>query len=175
MSMVILLVRILVSVGFLWFIVRISGKHALGDAHPLDFIVAILLANLTKYMLLGQVSLPEGLVAIGLLGWMHMFVHLLSQRSPALQKRFWGDPVLLVRDGRLQRTTLARARITYAQFDSMLRGAGIERLSDVQEMRLESDGKVSIIRREGTRPLANLHLLDKPENPREEGPWSHAA
>ncbi len=147
MTIVSLLIRGVLSVLFLWLLVRLSGKRGLGDAGPLDLVVALMLGNLAKYIVLGLTSLPEGIVGLGLLAWMHIVLRVLSRQSALLQRLIWGDSVLLVHNGRLQREAIAREHLSLEQLESLLRENGVARLGDVRELRLESDGHFSAVRR----------------------------
>lgn len=169
-----ILVRVMVSLGFLWLIVRLSGKRGIGSVGPFDLIIAIVLGNLAKDVVLGLTSLPEGVTALGLLAWVHIFIKLLTQRSPLLYGWLWGQPVVLVHHGRVQREALARERLSIRQMESLFRDSGIERLGDVQELRLEPDGRTSAIRRENARPLSPLQLAELNAS-QEEEQWPYAA
>lgn len=162
MTIASLLVRGVVTVLFLWFIVRLSGKRGLGDVGPFDLVVALLLGNLAKYLMLGLTSVPEGIVALGLLAWMHLLVRMVTQQSAPLHRWLHGDSLVLVRDGRLQRQALARQQLSLASVESLLRENGMERLGDVRELRLEPDGHFSAVRRVPAKaPSRNLSTPGK--------------
>ncbi len=175
MTIASLAVRGAVTILFLWCLVRLSGKRGLGDAGPFDLMVALLLGNLAKYLVLGLTSLPEGFVALGLLAWMHIAVRLLTQHSDALQRWVRGDAVVLVRDGRLQRRAAARQRLTIEHIESLLRLNGITRLGDVHELRLEPDGHFSAVRRVLARPPSPGAVTTAGTSVQEEKPWPYAA
>lgn len=175
MTIASLLIRGAVTILFLWFIVRLSGKRGLGNAGPFDLMVALLLGNLAKYLMLGLTSLPEGIVALGLLAWMHLSLRLLTQHSAPLHRWIYGNAELLVRNGRLQRRALARQHLTLESIESLLRVNGIERLSDVRELRLEPDGHFSAVRRVQARPLSSGSIVAAAGNAGEDTSWPYAA
>ncbi len=175
MTIASLLIRGVVTILFLWFIVRLSGKRGLGDVGPFDLMVALLLGNLAKYLMLGLTSLPEGLVALGLLAWMHLSLRLLTEHSTLLQRWVHGDSVVLVRNGRLQRRAVACQQLTMESIESLLRENGIERLGDVRELRLEPDGRFSALRRVQARPLSPGAIAAVGGSAEEDKPWLSAA
>ena len=171
MTLATLLIRSVVSLLFLWLIVRLAGKRGLGSATPFDLIVAIMLGNLANDTVLGLISIPEGVVGLGMLAWVHLLVKLVTQRFALLHRWCWGGPVVLVQHGRLQRDAMARERLSALHIGTVFREAGIERVNDVQELRQEPDGRYSAIRRSEARPVTNANLSAG----QEEEPWQHAA
>ncbi len=68
--------------------------------------------------------------------------------SPRLETLLDGRPQVIVRDGAIIEANLRRDRITRAEVEAEMRLAGIARLSDVAWGILETQGKISFIRRD---------------------------
>jgi uncharacterized membrane protein YcaP (DUF421 family) len=58
-------------------------------------------------------------------------------------------PLLLIKDGQLQRRNLRQELITVDELRALLREHGVEELSNVRRCCLESDGQVSVIQKDG--------------------------
>ncbi len=65
------------------------------------------------------------------------------------------SPLLLVRDGRIQRRNLRSEMLTVEDLMEQLREHGIEDVSQVKRSYLESDGRLSVITRSGQRTQEN--------------------
>lgn len=75
-----------------------------------------------------------------------MVIDWASYRWPAVEKLFAARRLLLVRDGKPLRRNMRREWISDAELMSKVREEGLEGLSRVKFMYLESDGEISLIR-----------------------------
>ena len=76
--------------------------------------------------------------------WVVGFV---SARSEKVEAMIEGSPVLLARDGEVYRTVLRKELISRADFDKALREAGCEEVDEVRLAVLETNGHITIIKR----------------------------
>lgn len=72
-----------------------------------------------------------------------------TYRWPAVERLFAAKRLLLVRNGKRQRRNMRREWISDAELMSKVREEGLEDLSRVKFMYLESDGEISLIRQPG--------------------------
>ena len=93
MTVLILLFRAVVTIGFLWCILRFAGKRSLRETGPFDLIIAFVLGNVAGNTIGGRISLIDGFVAVGLLVWAHLFNLVLQQRSGQFRAGRKGNPV----------------------------------------------------------------------------------
>jgi uncharacterized membrane protein YcaP (DUF421 family) len=129
-------------------LVRVSGKRAVGQYTPFDLILVVLLGNAVQNSLLGKdVSLPGGLLLAATLIGLNWLVGLLSSRSRRLDRLFAGVPVLLARDGEVYGQVLRRENISQADFEEAMREADCGRVDEIHLALLETDGRISIVRR----------------------------
>jgi uncharacterized membrane protein YcaP (DUF421 family) len=150
MMLLALILRTAVTLAFLWVVLRAMGKRHAIDVGPLDLIVALLLGALAQGLILGDLDLRAGLFALGMLAWLHLIGVFGMSHSTRVRGWLRGEPAVLVRDGRVRRDILAREGITDLQFESLLREAGVTRLGEIAEMRLEADGTPTVTRRAPT-------------------------
>ncbi len=174
MSTIAVLFRIVVTVVFLGILLRMAGKRGWLQARPFDLIMAFVLGNLGHDLILGRVSLPEALTGMGVLVWLHLAITTLTQRSRLLHRITWGQPVVLIQHGVVQRQAVRSAGIDAAQLTSLLHRHGIERIGDVRELRLETDGSPVLMRSTPARPLKQCDLPVSSQS-EEERPWLRAA
>ena len=129
--------------------IRASGKRTMGQFTPFDMLLVVLLGNAVQNALLGSDTSVAGglLLAITLisLNWIVGFV---SARSEKVEALIEGSPVLLARDGNVYREVLRKELISRADFDKALREAGCEAIDEVKLAVLETNGHITIIKRD---------------------------
>ncbi|MGI8889713.1 MAG: DUF421 domain-containing protein [Chthoniobacterales bacterium] len=131
---------------------RISGKRTLSKMNAFDFIVTIALGSTFATIILSKdVSLAEGLLALGLLVGMQWSVAWLSVRSATWRRLVKSEPRLLALRGQLNQTALRDERVTAAGVEAALRSAGHASLATVEAVILEADGSMSVIGRKADR------------------------
>ena len=136
---------------------RIFRREA-GSLSVSDLLVVVLIADAAQNGLAGEYrSWTEGAILVGTiitwnfaldwLGYRFRFVHWLLH-PPAL---------LLIRDGEIQRRNLRSEMITKEDLLQQLREQGVEDVGEVKKCFLESDGRISVIRktRDQTTPRRN--------------------
>jgi uncharacterized membrane protein YcaP (DUF421 family) len=127
---------------------RISGNRTLSKMNAFDFLVTVALGSTLASLLLSkEVSLLQGGVAFALLIGLQFAVTWTSVRWPWLHGAVTGEPVLLVRDGRLLTQAMRRARVTESEVRACAREAGLMELHSIAALVLETDGSFNVIRR----------------------------
>ncbi len=119
---------------------------ALGTA---DLLMIVLVADAAQNAMASDYgSVTEGLVLVGtILAWNYA-LDWLGYRSPWVYRLLHPAPLLLVRDGRLQRKNLRAEMLTLEDLAEQLREQGVDDVGTVKRCYLESDGHLSVIRRE---------------------------
>jgi uncharacterized membrane protein YcaP (DUF421 family) len=131
-------------------LVRLSGKRTIGQYTPFDLVLIVLLGNAVQNSLLGEDhSLLGGLLLVATLIGLNWLVGALSARSRRLDRVIAGEPVLLAHDGVVYHAILKRENISPADFDEAMREAECADIADVQLALLETNGRISVIKREG--------------------------
>lgn len=143
-----------------------SGKHALAKTNAYGLVVTVALGSaLASAVLTKQVSLADGVVAIGLLlGLQYLLSTMISNWGTA-SRVLTQRPTLLVRDGRLLHETLQRERVTKAEVLAAVRKQGHDSIERMGAVVLETDGSFSVIATLGPSPTA-LDDVDVHDNKR---------
>jgi uncharacterized membrane protein YcaP (DUF421 family) len=142
--------RALVIYVMVMVLVRVSGKRAVGQFTPFDLVLLILIGNAVQNGLNGGDNSLTGAVilAVCLIG-INFGVALLSSRNRSFEALVEGVPVVLARHGRVFRDVLRRELVSHQDFQEALRSHGIRALDEVELAILETDGRISVIRRSG--------------------------
>lgn len=129
--------------------IRASGKRTMGQFTPFDMLLVVLLGNAVQNALLGEdTSVGGGLLLAATLITLNWVVGLVSARSARVEALIEGSPVLLARDGKVYRDVLRKELISRADFDKALREAGCTEVDDIRSAVLETNGHITIIKRD---------------------------
>lgn len=130
-------------------LVRLSGKRTVGQFTPFDLIVVVLLGNSVQNSLIGEdYSLLGGLVLAATLIGLNWLVGSLTARNHAFDRLVEGVPVLLARDGEVFRGALRHSNVSETDFAESLRQAGCDSEAQIGMAVLETNGRISVLKRE---------------------------
>jgi uncharacterized membrane protein YcaP (DUF421 family) len=136
------LMYLLILAGF-----RIFRRDA-GSLSVSDLLVVVLIADAAQNGMAGEYkSLTEGVIIVGTIFAWNYALDWLAYRSRFVYWLLHPPPLPLVRDGHLQYRNLRSQLITRADLLEQLREQGVEDVKDVKSCFLESDGRMSVIKR----------------------------
>jgi uncharacterized membrane protein YcaP (DUF421 family) len=131
-------------------LLKLSGKRTFGRWSALDIIVSIVVGSMLGRAITGNAPLPGTLAASAVLVGLHVLVAHAVARFPGLALLVEGRPTLLIRNGKIDHHARVASMISESDIDEALRQEGIDADSEidkVQAMRLEPNGKFSVIKR----------------------------
>lgn len=135
--------------------VRLSGHRTLSQLNAFDLIVTVALGStLASVITSSDTSLAQGALAFGLLIAMQFALSWSASRWRKVEGVVNGEPVLLVRAGRLLPEAMRRARISEDEVKAVARSEGLAGLGDAEAVVLETNGKISVVRRHAPPPSA---------------------
>jgi uncharacterized membrane protein YcaP (DUF421 family) len=128
--------------------VRIAGRKTFAQASPLDLIVALILGSNLSRMMIGKVYFFPSLAATLTLVVASRLLQMATLHWGLLARLLKSDPVVLVRDGRMDSETMHRHGVSDADLAEGMRMEQYEKLQDVRLATLEGGGKISIVPKE---------------------------
>jgi uncharacterized membrane protein YcaP (DUF421 family) len=129
---------------------RVTGKRTLSKLNAFDLVVTVALGStLSSVLLSSDVALAEGLVALGLLIALQWIVTWLSVRSRRVTRFVKAEPRLVYFDGQFIASAMKAERITEDELRAAAREQGVRSLQQVAAIVMETEGSVSVIRRDG--------------------------
>ena len=158
------LLQIVVRTGVIYLLVligvRLSGKREVGQMTPFDLTLLLLLSNSVQNAMTGpDTSLMGGAVAAGTLLILNYLVADLSGGNKRLRRLIQGQPSLLVHDGQVIESHMAREHVSMDELHRALREHGIKSCDQVALAVLEVDGSISCLKYDEIKPDANTHLV----------------
>ncbi|HOV58242.1 MAG TPA: DUF421 domain-containing protein [Rhodanobacteraceae bacterium] len=138
----------------LFLIFRLSGKRQVGQLTPFDLVLLLIISNAVQNAMVGpDTSLLGGLiVALVLIVWNRLLGYL-STRSRRMERLIEGRPEVVVHRGRVYEDVLHRNDISLDELRAALRRNGAFDLSEVEYALLETNGALSVKKRDGASAL----------------------
>ena len=140
--------------------VRLSGKREVGQMTPFDLVLLLLLSNSVQNAMTGpDTSLAGGAIAAGTLLILNYFVAEFSGANRRFRKLIQGQPSLLVHDGKVIESHLAKEHVSVDELHRALREHGIKSVDQTALAVLEVDGSISCLKYDEIKQDANTHLV----------------
>ena len=139
--------------------VRLSGKREVGQMTPFDLTLLLLISNAVQNAMTGpDTSLLGGVVAASTLLVLNYLIAEVSGGNRRFRKFVQGQPSLLVHDGEVITSHMAKEHVSMDELHRALREHGISSCKDVALAVLEVDGSISCLKYDEIKPDANTHL-----------------
>lgn len=139
---------------------RLSGNRTLSKMNAFDLIVTVALGSTLATVLLSKnVALADGAVAMGLLISLQFIITWTSVRFSWVRRLVTGEPLMLLYQGEYLPHSLRKARVTKAEVLSAIRGSGVSDVAAVQAVVLETDGSLSVVKREADSRHSSLERV----------------
>jgi uncharacterized membrane protein YcaP (DUF421 family) len=148
---------------FLVGLLRIFGKRELAQLNPFDLIVLLSLSNTLQNAMIGEdSSLSGGLIgAFSLCAINYLVVRFLFKHR-RLDQWIEGKPAVLIEDGKVQDSALARELLSLSELESIVHRQGFSSLDEVRSCILLTGGTFSV---EGKKPpraaIQHREVLEK--------------
>jgi uncharacterized membrane protein YcaP (DUF421 family) len=157
------LLQIVLRTGVIYLLVligvRLSGKREVGQMTPFDLTLLLLLSNSVQNAMTGpDTSLLGGAVAAATLLVLNYIVADVAGGSRRIRKLVEGEPSLLVHDGQVIQSHMARERVSMDELHRALREHGINSCDQVALAVLEVDGSISCLKYDEISAGASTHL-----------------
>jgi uncharacterized membrane protein YcaP (DUF421 family) len=133
---------LLILAGF-----RVFRRDA-GSLSVSDLLVVVLIADAAQNGMAGNYrSITEGIVIVATIFAWNYALDWLAFNSPFFYWLLNPPSLMLIRNGRIQYGNLRTALMTIEDLLEQLRERGIEDVTGVKECSMESDGRISVIKR----------------------------
>lgn len=133
---------------FLFFIFRFVVRRDVGAVGIADLLILVIVADASQNAMAGEYrSVSDGMLLVAtLIGW-NLLLDWLSFRFETFRRFADPPPIMLIKEGRLQKRNMRRELITDEELQSRLREQGVESVEDVRYAYMESDGHISVVKK----------------------------
>lgn len=127
---------------------RLFRREA-GALSTADLLVIVLVADAAQNAMAADYhSITEGVVLVATIFAWNYALDWLGFRYRWVYRLLHPAPLLLIKDGRIQRLNLRSEMLTLDDLTEQLREQGVQDVAEVKRCYLEADGHMSVIRRE---------------------------
>jgi len=161
-----ILLRVLLGFAALLFLIRIIGNKQLGQMNVFTYISGIVIGSMVADTVLHE-DLSIWKTIIGISGWVALLflVEIVSLKNIKARELLDGQPVILIKKGRIVYDALKKERMNIDDLTMMLRTNMAFSILDVDYAILESNGDLSILKKQNkdnvTKEDLNLVLKKK--------------
>ena len=143
-----LVVRGTAMYWFLFLLFRFVVRRDAGGMGMADILVLVIVADAAQNAMAGEYrSVTDGMTLVATIVFWNYLLDWLCYRFPALEQVLQPRPLLLVKDGRMLLDNMRRQMLTREELLAKIREEGLEDLKAVKRAYMESDGKISVIRK----------------------------
>ena len=151
--------RVLMIYTLLLIAMRIMGKREIGQLSNLDFVVAIVVAELATLPLTDRnLSIAHSIIPMMIITALQVGVSILCLKSNRFRRLLYGSPNMLIADGDLQMSEMRKARYNIDDLMSQLRQKDVFDVADVDYAVLETSGELTVLLKTGKQPVTKNDL-----------------
>lgn len=165
MDFSILIVRTIVVYFYLLITLRLMGKREIGELSVLDFVVAIMFAELAVISIEDiRKPLSVTFVPIFVLLIIQIMLAYLSLKFSRLRELLDGKPSFLIKNGKINEKEMKKQRYNFDDLLMQIRDKNIKDVSEVEFAILEPSGELSVFPKEknqaSSAPFPHPLILD---------------
>jgi uncharacterized membrane protein YcaP (DUF421 family) len=132
-------------------LLRFVLRREAGTLGIADLLVVVLIADAAQNAMAAEYrSITDGVLLVGTIVLCAYLMDWLAYRSPFFDRLVHAPPRPLVRRGRMLPRNMRQELITEEELRGYLRLHGIADIGEVEEARLESDGRISVVKRDSS-------------------------
>jgi uncharacterized membrane protein YcaP (DUF421 family) len=163
MEFIPLIIRTILVYCAILLIFRLMGKREIGELSILDLVVFIMIAELAVIAIEDpKMPVTQAVLPMFLLMLIQIGLAIVSLKSQKARKLLDGEPVILIKDGKIDERQMRKQRYNFDDLLLQLREKDIGDIRDVEYAILEPSGKLSVFEKEPTKkskPKFSLPLI----------------
>ncbi|KGP73839.1 DUF421 domain-containing protein [Pontibacillus yanchengensis] len=159
MSVIEVLVRILLTFIVLLILTRVMGRKQISQLTFFNYVTGISIGTIG-----GSLTIDENLEMVtgytALIGWSALTViaGLISINSKSVRDIMDGQPVVVIKQGKIMDDALKRLRMDLDEVVLLLRNKDVFSIQDVDYAIMETNGKLSVLKKEGKLPASRTDV-----------------
>ncbi|MDN4492485.1 DUF421 domain-containing protein [Ureibacillus aquaedulcis] len=154
-----LILRLFIAFFVLFLLTRIMGRKEISQMTFFNFVSAIAIGSITASLAVSEsLSIRNGIIA--LVGWaaFTLIMAFVDIKSKNLRKYTTGEPIIVIKDGKIMEQALRKTQLDMDSLNSMLREKDVFSLNDVDYAVFETSGKLSVMKKENKLPVTRGDL-----------------
>lgn len=151
--MAVSLIRTIVLYIIIIFAIKLMGKRQISDLQTSELVITILISNIAAIPMQNtEQPLLTGVVPIGILVCCEILVSFLMLKNSKIREIICGRPVVIIDEGKIRQDALRYLRLSNEDLFEQLRQLDVFSLNDVWFAIMETNGKMSVLKKSGKQP-----------------------
>lgn len=159
----VILIRSVVAFAVLLILTLFMGKKQISQMTFFDYVVGITIGSIAAAASADQnVKLLNGLASTMVWGIFSILLSLIALKSYKFRRWVEGEPLIVVQKGKVLEDNLRKTRMDATELMENLRENQVFHLADVEFAVLETNGKLSVMKKSDREPLTPRDLKLNP-------------
>lgn len=126
---------------------RLMGKRQIGELEAGELISALLISEICSIPIDdSDIPLLNAFIPVLFIVSTEIIISFYKNKSTKLKKIFDGEPIYIIKDGKIDQRVLYDNRISTEEIYTAIRQNGYSSLSEISALILEPNGKISVIK-----------------------------
>lgn len=126
--------------------IRVMGKRQIGELQPSELVITLLISQIISIPIQDtDIPLVNTIIPVLLLVSFEIFTSVLNMKSIKFRTFMQGNPIIIIKDGKLDQKLLKDLRFTIDDLLEALRGKDVFDISQVQYAIVETNGEVNVL------------------------------
>lgn len=166
MFMIISLIRAILLYIIIILAIRLMGKRQISDLQTSELVVTLLISDIAAIPMQNSgVPLLSGLIPMAILVVCEIILSAVMMKSSKFRKFVCGKPSIVINDGKIDQSQMKELRMSTEDLNEQLRQLDVFNISDVAFAIIETNGKMSVLKKpEKQQPDNNLLGIAVPDS-----------
>lgn len=163
--MITAVLRTVILYFFVILSVRLMGKRQIGQLQPSELVITFLLSEIASLPLENSgIPLTVPIICVAVLVSLEILLSYLSLSSSFVRRMTQGNPLFIIKEGKIDLRQMKRLRFTVEDLMEALRQKDIFDLTDVEYAVVETNGTLSVLTKNDRTPPNREDLNIKTED-----------
>lgn len=156
--------RVCLSFVVLFILTRIMGRKEISQMTFFNFVSAISIGSITANLAVnGNLSVQNGVIALVIWTVFTLIVAFIDIKSKKARKFTTGEPVIVIKEGRIMEDALRSTQLDIDALRTLLRQKNVFTFKEVQYAIFETSGQLSVLKYESNQPATkkDLNIIPK--------------
>lgn len=158
-DIVLILIRSVFAFLVLLVLTRLMGKKQISQMTFFDYVVGITIGSIAAAVSVDRnVTMLDGIVSTLIWGIFTIMLSTIALKSYRFRKLVEGEPMILIKRGKVLENNLRKARMDATELMENLRENRVFNLADVEFAVLETNGQLSVLKKTDLEPVTPRDL-----------------
>ncbi len=147
--------------------IKFMGKRQIGELETSELVITFMISDIASLpMQNSDQPILSGLIPIGVLTCLEIFISWFMARNPRFRQLVCGKCVIVINDGKINQKELYKLRINVYDLCEQLRQMNVFSIDDVAYAIMETNGKLSVLKKSEKQPpdSTTLKMTPSPSN-----------